>query len=432
MTTPSEHELRKPCFDWLCNVLCCCSCSRRVEKTLGERRLERAIGPCSLSYFVKSPAFVMLVIDLSFLVSLVWVLYDAALVMHQQSYSAWWAMPAGFAAPTLVLFLIKVRYNRRMCRQAWRDDILWNMRVIHFPMISALLNTFMISAWLLVAPLYVVEIATLNSSSADAMMMNNQNSTLVRSIDIQTATVSLLQQPSSVVLMISYLLSIIFSVFVSVLHRRVVIKFIKFAINEHDIETGLGTLDNSLLTHAEREAKHRENNDDETTKDYTLDGNLLKHSREDHDNDDVGTMYSIPLTTSTAMIQEFNYDEKVPQVDVLPILPPKKNDRQRTLSKQLAQEASSTLARADNSTLARQADTLSRYDTARRNSNTTPPPPGYGQRKPPFDAGDDTTQPPDRAEESGERLDSPRSARRAQGRNSPRARSDSTSKPKKK
>jgi hypothetical protein len=388
----------------------------------------------------------MCAIDVCFLVSMIWVLYDAALILRARSYSWWWALPAAFSAPTLVLFLLKTRYNRRMCRSAWRDDIIWNMRVIHLPMLAALINTFMVAAWLLCAPLYVVQIAAIDVASP----MDLSES------EIAAATFAMLRQPSSVLFMISYVLSIAFAVFASALHRRVVIKFIKYAINECDVETGLGTLNNSLLTREQMLEKHKHDAiavvEQQQPHHYMpredkLDGNLLQ-ARADHDNDDdndasddVGTMYSVSLNTgtTTAMVHEIDYITTEPEN--VPILPPKKDNKQRTMSRQLAAEAAAavttTLRPSGGSTLARQSDTKERYETMRRQSSTTPPPPAsprsstITQRQMLLagggGGGDDTTQPPDRAEESGERLDSPRSARRAQGNGSPRNRSGSTS-----
>lgn len=223
---------KKPMFGCLCNALFCCSCSRRLEDKPNRS------GRCSPRYCMLSPATIALALDALFLLSLVWVLFDAAQVMRLR-YAWWWILPAGFAAPAMLVLLLKLRYVRRFCDVKWSEDIDWNARIVLVPLIGTLANTFMVSCWLLCAPLYVAE-----------LVRHNKQTSLD---DFRDQTVALLERPSSILFMLCYVASVICSVLVSVRHRRVLLAFIR-RMSESDAP---------LLSSSSIKSAKSSNNDDD-------------------------------------------------------------------------------------------------------------------------------------------------------------------------
>jgi hypothetical protein len=172
-----------------------------------KRRASGGGGACVPSYFFSSPAAASLATDTIFLATLIWVLIDAANVMQSQ-YTWWWALPAAFAAPAMLVLLLKIRYVRRMCDIHWQEDNDWNARIILVPLIGALANTFMASAWLVCSPFYVTELVRASSVTTNAA---------ASSVDeFRIQTLQLLAQPSSIMFLLAYVASTVCAVLVSV------------------------------------------------------------------------------------------------------------------------------------------------------------------------------------------------------------------------
>src|SRR6185437_16215464 len=89
---------RKSLPRWLCGVLFCCTCSRRTGNGDDDRPTPGARSRrCSPRYCLQSPAAASLFVDLMFIISLILVLYDAAIVMRERDIALWWAVPAAVA-----------------------------------------------------------------------------------------------------------------------------------------------------------------------------------------------------------------------------------------------------------------------------------------------------------------------------------------------
>jgi hypothetical protein len=237
--TDTSGEPRKSLVGWLCGMLMCCSCSRRTEKRSFER--SRSMGAqCVPRHVLRSPATLSLLCDACFLVSLVLVLYYASIVMRDRDFNLWWLIPTAFAAPTCLVIMLKLRYLRRLCDVHWQDDVVWNARIILLPMLGALVNTALFSCWVLCAPLYVVELATLQAT--DTPMSIEDYAAVVRQ-----ATFDLFSQPSSIALFVTYAASVIVAVYLSARHRRVLIRFVVQMGEDGVAIAGSRSADTSLL-----------------------------------------------------------------------------------------------------------------------------------------------------------------------------------------
>lgn len=235
---------RKSVLAFCCSALFCCSCSR----TVAPKRATRS-GRCVPSYFFKSPATALCLVDLLFVFAMIWVLYDAAQVMRTRDYDWWWAVPAAFSAPALALVLLKLRYVRRMCDQRWRDDVRWNARIILLPLAGALGNTFLVACWLLCMPFYVVQVTASQPERYTMLFTFERFETALR-----VASFDLLLEPSSLAFMATYLLSAVMAIVISAKHRRVLLVFVRDAMEQGmDVEGGARG-DRSLLSRAELSA----------------------------------------------------------------------------------------------------------------------------------------------------------------------------------
>lgn len=241
----NNEEPRKSRLRWLVGVLFCCSCSRRLEPSFAELRQRRR--ECSVRNCFTSPAFASLYADTAFLASLIWVLYEASIVMRERAYTLWWLIPTVFAAPTFLVVLLKLRYLRHVGGTRWQEDIIWNARIILLPMLSALINTCMISCWMLCAPLYVTELAT--TVATDVPLSIEDYAAVVRQ-----ATLNLLTEPSSILFYLTYFASVCCAIYLSARHRRVLLRFTVRAAEE-GVNIGHTPLDTSLLTRAELAAQ---------------------------------------------------------------------------------------------------------------------------------------------------------------------------------
>jgi len=251
MDEVTEGRDAKSFFDCLCNVIWCCSCSRRTRTTAEEKRRRNA-GRCVPQYCIRSPATILVAVDAAFLFAMIWVLYDAAQVMRTR-YDWWWIVPAILAAPAFVTCLLKLRYVRRLCDQRWREDIIWNARIILLPLLGALCNTFMVACWLLCAPLYVIEMAYGSPALASLFTLDEYEA------ELRNASANLLMQPSSLVLMLLFVISLVTAALISARHRRVMIRFTVDAMERGMDVEGSQRVDTSLLTRAELEDKNTYN-----------------------------------------------------------------------------------------------------------------------------------------------------------------------------
>jgi hypothetical protein len=374
-----RNEEKKSTLRWLCSSLFCCSCSRRATPTPEERN-RRANGQFSCGNCARSPGTVSFVVDLLFLGAMVWVLYDAAKILHTQEVSWYWAVPAAFAAPAIAVFALKVRYVMRMSDIAWYEDKMWNVRVMPLPMLSLLINTIMISVWLLTTPLYVVQIA---NSMGPKPPLSLEGYTEV----VQQATFNLLLNESSLALFVTYLISVVFSVRNTFRHRRVAIRFLHRAM-ENGMNVEGQRPDTSLLTREEMNAKNTfEPGLESAQAVMVVDANA-----------DPASMDSLYTTSFVRESPRYMTAEQVPagvsavisERGEITVKPPGAMHFD-TVRGQLAQEA-----------VARRKDTMDRFDISR--AQTLQPPPPSANPPPPRSNGAD--------DESETHIDSPRTIAR--------------------
>lgn len=385
---------RKSLGRWLCGVLFCCSCSRRT----GQREAPGARSRrCTPRYCLQSPASVSLFVDSLFIISLLLVLYDASIVMRQRDIGAWWAVPAAIAGPTFLVVTLKLRYLRRLCDQHWEKDIIWNARSVLLPVVGALANTFLFAAWMLCAPLYIVERATATFSG---LPLSLEDYTTV----VREATFTLMAQPSSIAFCVSFVVSVFTAIYLSARHRRVLLRFAVHAMEEGVDVTGNRTTDTSLLTREELNQKNS----------YEPPPAATATQPATFDTQSIDSLYSTDnFVTERATYVVMPVSETVATfVTAEPATPRAPGAKTfDTMPKKVAEEAA-----------ARRAETLSRYD-----ARTQPPPPRQNPAPPPYAApplaASSTMSNGGADDESETRMDSPRTIERIKRqRNSTRTR----------
>jgi len=355
----SNDEPRKSLFQWLCGVLFCYSCSRSASS--GERRRASSAG-CSVRYCLQSPVTASLFFDTLFLLSLIWALYDASLIMRMRDFAYWWTVPAAIAAPTFLVVMLKLRYLRRLCDSYWEKDIVWNARIVLLPMLGALTNTFLFSGWVLCSPFYIIERATAYNSGLPLSLEDYTNVVRAQAFNLFT-------RASSLAFLVSFVCSVIVATYLSARHRRVLLRFIAHAVEEGLDVTGNGRDDTSLLTRDEMDEKNMYDKTrraaravapkvyDTSSLDSLYNSEQFVHERATFvqvQPAPIGEMATMATTEGAGTIG-----------DSEPIVTPRAPGVKSydTVSKHIAYEA-----------ISRRAETMSRYDSARGTAQQPPPP----------------------------------------------------------
>jgi len=168
-------------------------------------------------HICSSPALPVLATDMLFWAALGWSLAEAAAELRVRH--PWWpAVPAGLATPALIALCAKVGYVRAQLRTPWYIDAKWNARVAIVPLVGALANTFTLAGWLFALPYYVGELA------ADGVGVGvGAPSAHEIDADVAAATTALLRRPSSVLLCITYALTLCCACVAASAHRRALV-----------------------------------------------------------------------------------------------------------------------------------------------------------------------------------------------------------------
>lgn len=305
-----------------------------------------------------------LLVDFCFVCSLVWTLYDASIVMRARGYAYWWLIPTTFAAPTFLILMLKLRYVRNIFSQRWQRDVIWNARVVLLPLYGALANTFLAASWMLCAPLYIVEQATLTATTTPFGI--EEYTTIVRE-----ATLSVFAKPSSIAFYVAFVASVVTAAYLSARHRRVLIRFTIDAMEQGYDVRGNSSADTSLLTRRELDLK---NVYQATTPQMPA----------RYDTQSIDSLYAtndfvveratfVPAGEATANAQHGG--ARFATVgDAEPVVTPRAPNAKSfdTMPKHIADEAK-----------ARRAETMTRYDSARQNGGAAQQPPTPRHNPPP-------------------------------------------------